>query len=385
MRARVAAACGGLLAVLAAAPAAGTDAAGGADWIEDGALCLRIAPERDGDGRLRAAALREPRYRVGLRRPHQGCQDVDGAPIAAAALAAHLEALRESAERAAQSVCASGFRLSVDEAQTPQLLAQGCDAAAVAPAPAHSAGSNRAADAAAAVQRIDPLARWHALRERLQPDGLRIDGAWDRDRAGNRSDSELHLRGKAHWQGGPHRIELELEHQQRRRDGALRKNQQLGSLSWNADFGEHWFVQTELQLERDRVNIESFSLDYLLTQVASGVGPRWRPHPSFELRLAAQWYRLRLSLLDLDASVYADGPAAFAQAHWRPLPRLSFSADARLARWPDGSDGLDLNAELLFDLSRTTGLGLRREINRNTASLNRADEDDVELFLRYRF
>jgi hypothetical protein len=61
------------------------------------------------------------------------------------------------------------------------------------------------------------------------------------------------------------------------------------------------------------------------------------------------------------------------------------SADARLARWPDGSDGLDLNAELLFDLSRTTGLGLRREINRNTASLNRADEDDVELFLRYRF
>lgn len=385
MRARVVAALSGMLALLAAAPAPGTDVASRADWVEDGALCLRIAPERDGAGRLRAEALREPHYRLGVRRPHQGCQDVDGAPIAAAALAAHLDALRESAERSAQLGCASGFRLNVDEAQTPQLLAQGCDAAAEAPVPVHSAGSNSAVDAAAQVQRIDPLARWRALRDRLQPDGLRIDGAWDRDRAGNRSDSELHLRGKAHWQGGPHRIELELEHQQRRRDGALRKNQQLGSLSWSADFGEHWFVQTELQAERDRVNIESFSLDYLLTQVASGIGPRWRPHSSFELRLAAQWYRLRLSLLDLGISVYADGPAAFAQAHWRPLPRLSLSADARFARWPDGSDGLDLKAELLFDLSRTTGLGLRREINRNTASLNRADEDDVELFLRYRF
>jgi hypothetical protein len=53
-----------------------------------------------------------------------------------------------------------------------------------------------------------------------------------------------------------------------------------------------------------------------------------------------------------------------------------------LARWPDGSDGPELSAELLFDLRRTTELGLSREINRNTASLNRADEDDVELFLR---
>lgn len=370
-------AAGGLLAALLGAP---VQAASDGAWIEDGALCLRIAPERDTQGRLRAEALHEPRYRLGLRLPERGCRAVQGTTLGAGTLAEHLDGLRVAAERMVAMGCADGVRLSGPEGeQAPALSAPAC---AAGQSPSAAPDADRVAVTPA---EAPPLAHWRALRERLQPDGLRIDGAWDRDRAGNRSDSELHLRGKAHWQGGPHRIELELEHQQRRRDGALRKNQQLGSLSWNADVGEHWFVQTELQLERDRVSIESFSLDYLLTQLASGIGPRWRPHPAFELRVAAQWYRLRLSLLDLGASVYADGPTAFAQAHWRPLPRLSFSADARLARWPDGSDGLDFNAELLFDLSRSTGLGLRREINRNTASLNRADEDDVELFLRYRF
>ena len=380
MRAGFAAALFGLSALRVAAPAACAEAVVSGDWIEDGALCLRIAMERDADGRLRAAALRDPRYQLGLRSPERGCQAVLGPSIDSSALAEHLEALRSAAERIAERDCAPVARLGgLEGAQTPQLHAPEC--AVAEPAPNASA----TAIATEPPPGPDPLAAWRDLRDRLQPDGLRIDGAWDRDRAGQRVDSELNLRARAHWQGGPHRIELELEHQQRRRDGQLRKNQQLGSFAWTTDLGAHWFFQSELELERDRVNIEGFSLDYLLTQAASGFGPRWQPHPALELRLAAQWYRLRLRLLDLGASVYADGPAAFAQAHWRPLPRLSLNADARLTRWPEGSEGLDLNAELLFELSRKTGLGLRRSINRNTASLKRADEDEVELFLRYRF
>jgi hypothetical protein len=390
------AAIGGVFAALvlaipiaAAATEAAPSATAAAGWIEDGALCLRIEPERDPQGRLLAAALSAPRYRLGLRLHGEDCRDIDAAPIAAAQLAEQLDALRAAAQDAAQHGCATAFaRSRFDEAAAVLPLDDCAERLAEAspPAPAEPApiGPNPSPETSEP-QPPDALSRWVALRERLRPDGLRVDGSWDRDRVGSRLDSEIHLRGSAHWQAGVHRVEFELEHQQRRRDGALRKNQQGGSLAWNMDIGERWFSQTELQLERDRVSIEGLTLDYLITQAASGFGPRWQPSPSFDLRIAAQWYRLRLRLLDLGLNFYVDGPAAFVQAHWRPLQRLRLSADARLARWPDGSEGLDLNAELLFELSRTTGLGLRREINRNTASLNRADEDEVELFLRYRF
>jgi hypothetical protein len=367
---------------------------------DDGATCVQVGFD---DAGVDAADPGAVQVRVGWRADGRACASVPAHPLPAAALPAVLGALRAAHARGAPACPAGapdGLRsLEVDADGRVHLWLEACgQVAALVVDPAATAEADRLAEAAALAWRLereaapvadagpqapDGGAGWRAWA----PDALRLDASFSRETSEDRRKRELDLRGHAAWFRGDDEVQLEFEVEVERYDDRAPKDERNARGVWFHALTPGLFTMAELFAERDEVEVLGLDLDYRLVQAGTGLGWRWGRSDRGWVRAAALYNRFDLHLFDVDVSLGLDAPSVYLAGEWALSPRARLTADARHYWWPSeagGDTGLDAGAEVVYDLGRALGIGLRWDYSRNAATLSRADEESTSLFLRYR-
>ncbi len=346
--------------------------------------------------------------RIGWRADGRPCRQVALHPLDPAALPAVLAALRAFHARGVPACPAgppNGLRaLRVEPDGRVQLEAEACGRIArLRVDPARPGPEARAEEAAQAAWSVDRRSRRHAATAAAQeaaedapatasagwgallPDATRLDVSYRRETSEDRRKRETDLRAHAAWYRGDDEVQLELVAQVERYDDRAPKDERNARGVWFHAVTPGFFTMLEGFSERDEVRVLGITLDYRLVQGGAGLGWRWGEHPRGWVRAAALYNRFDLTLFGVDAEVGLDAPSLYLAGEWAAGERLHLRGDARHYWWPGGGDtGLEAGGEVVYDLGRALGIGLRWEYSRNAATLSRADEESTSLFLRYR-
>lgn len=370
---------------------------------DDGATCVQVGFDAAGVDAADPSALQ---VRVGWRADGRACASVPVHPLPAAALPAVLGALRAAHARGVPACPAGapdGLRtLEVEADGRVRLQLEACGQVAMLVVdPAATAQADRLAEAAALAWRLErqavPVAAagaqapdagaagadWRAWA----PDALRLDASYTRETSEDRRKRELDLRGHAAWFRGDDEVQLEFEVEVERYDDRAPKDERNARGVWFHALTPGLFTMAEVFSERDEVRVLGVDLDYRLVQAGGGLGWRWGRSDRGWVRAAALYNRFDLQLFDVDVSLGLDAPSLYLAGEWPLSPRARLTADARHYWWPSeagGDTGLDGGAEVVYDLGRALGIGLRWDYSRNAATISRADEESTALFLRYR-
>jgi hypothetical protein len=375
---------------------------------DDGATCVQVGfAGADAD----AADPDALQVRVGWRADGRGCASVPVHPLPAAALPAVLGALRAVHARGVPACppgAPDGVRaLELDTDGRVHLRLQACgQVAELVVDPAATAEADRLAEAGAVAWRLErraatagagrvadtaddaaePGAAGAGWRS-WAPDALRLDASFTRETSDDRRKRELDLRGHAAWYRGDDEVQVEFEVEVERYDDRAPKDERNARGVWFHALTPGLFTMAEVFSERDEVRVSGLDFDYRLVQAGAGLGWRWGRSDRGWVRAAALYNRFDLHLFDVDVSLGLDAPSVYLAGEWPLSARARLSADARHYWWPSeagGDTGLDAGAEVVYDLGRALGLGLRWDYSRNAATLSRADEESTSLFLRYR-
>lgn len=368
--------------------------------------CVQLVLARGKGAELDLAQLQQPSYRVGARLSGQSCADTRMVELPADQVAPVLKALRALGRQAeepgplrdAVDRC-EGSGPGVGFGEAPPVFGPGqltleleaCGSTLVAsavPAPDASAQdlpavSVTAVPGAADIPPPGPEPTQHVRRWR--PDSGRIDVAASREKNDDGYDDEFKLRVDTLWVRGPNETRLELEVDNERDFGENWDREANGRLGRFHQFENGWFRMYEGFMERNQVLINTTDEDYLLLQASFGGGYRWHWDERASLRAAVLWNYFYFDLLDLDESANLDAPSAYFSGEWSITPRIKARATVRVYDWPNGDTGTELDSDIAYDLTKYLGFGLRWRYSRDGASLDRDDEDKIEMFLRYRF
>lgn len=394
------------LAALAFATAARAEDPAPAGFEQETFACVQLVLARGKGAELDLAQLQQPRYRVGARLSGQSCADTRMVELPADQVAPVLQALRALGRQAeepgplrdAVDRC-EGSGLGVGFGETPPVFGPGqltlqldaCGSALAARAvpstdasgPDLPAVSVTAVPGAADIPPPEPEPTQHVRRWR--PDSGRIDATATREKNGDGNDDEFKLRVDTLWVRGPNETRLELEVDNERDFGEDWDREANGRLGRFHQFETGWFRMYEGFMERNQVLVNTTDEDYLLLQASFGGGYRWQWDERASLRAALLWNYFSFELLDLDESASLDAPSAYLSGDWSITPRLKAIATVRVYDWPGGDIGTELDSDIAYDLTKHLGFGLRWRYARDGASLDRDDEDKIEMFLRYRF
>ncbi len=397
---------GALLGLTLSFPAIATDTAP-VSRIEEAHACIQVGLAVAGDQALDLGKPLSAQYRVGARLSGQACDDVRShtlsaskAPPVIAALR-HLGSQLESGDPAAIELaeCAArggSITFADKEPQVSEtglqiwLLACGEERQVLA-----TLDKSKEAPTVATLQLI-PAQTPEAVAEELvadtlappfwKPDDLKIDAALSREAEdGKADDDEIKLRVEAGWERGANVTLFTLDNEYETRDGEILSREVASRLRWIRDFQPGWFVMAEGYAERDLFEFEDVDYDYLLLQAAAGGGYRWRWSDRGMLRVAVLWNEFDVSLVDLDADERVNAPSIYLASEWQLSTRLSAKGWGEFYYWETGDVGSDIDAELHYELTRHLGFGLRWTYTRDAASLNRTNEEEARLYLRYRF
>ena len=401
--------CTAVVALLGSAPGLPALAAEpeSASRVEETYACLEVGLAVPKDQALDLGKPLAPQYAVGARLSGQSCDDVRSHTLSASKVAPVIAALRQlgsqmeagDAGTADLAACAArggpiafaekaplvsttGLQFWLQACGTERHVLATLDPSKVTPTLTTLTLVPAGATPAAAEELVaDTLSRpvW-------KPDKLRVDAALSRESEdGQADDDEIKLRVEATWQRGPHLTELTVDNEYEPRDGDVISREVASRVRWIRDYTPGWFLMAEGYAERDLVELNNDDYDYLLLQAAAGGGYRWRLSQRGSLRMAVLWNEFDVTLIDLDADLRINAPSLYLAADWALTPRLSAKGWGSFYYWDTGDVGRDIDAELHYELTRRLGFGLRWTFTRDAASLNRTNEEETRLYLRYRF
>lgn len=396
-----------LLAFAAAPSLAASPAAPLPAWVEEDHVCVQVGlPVKEGAA-LDLGKPLSPEYRVGARLSGQSCEqtrthvaragDVPALVAALRGLGARIEA-GANGDDALANCAASGGSITFSKKE-PRVSAAGLEFWIFACGETHhflaslQAGPQgpvigqiqvvpeQTSDEATEALVTDTLAgpRW-------KPDKLRVDAAISRESDGDESEEdELSVKIEGTWNRGANVTTFTLDNDYESVDGTVRDRESSVRLRWIHDYEPGWFVMAQTYAERNEVELLDEDYDYLLLQAAGGGGYRWRWNNRAMLRAALLWNEFDITLLEPDVGLREHAPSLYLAANWKLSERLSFEGWSEFYYWSRGDIGSDIDLDLLYDLTRNLGFGLRWTYTRDAASLDRTNEDEIRLFLRYRF
>lgn len=397
---------GALLGMALSLPATATDTAP-VSRIEEAYACIQVGLAVAADQALDLGKPLSPQYSVGARLSGQACDDVRSHTLSASKAPPVIAALRQlgsqiragdAATRGLAECAARGGPITFADKEPLvsttglQFWLQACGEERHVLATLDTAKKTPTlsrlelvpAQAPAEVEEemvADTLARplW-------KPDELKIDAAVSRESEDGRADDdEIKLRVEAGWERGADVTLLTIDNEYETRDGEIISREVASRLRWIRDYKPGWFVMAEAYAERDLVELDDVDYDYLLLQAAAGGGYRWRWSQRGMLRVAVLWNEFDVSLLDLDADLQLSAPSIYVATEWQLTERLSAKGWGEFYYWEAGNVGSDIDAEMHYELTRHLGFGLRWTYTRDAASLNRTNEEETRLYLRYRF
>lgn len=375
--------------------------------IEEPHACVQVGLVPGAGGQLDLGKTLSPKYQVGARLSGQDCDavtwhavDVKNVPSVVAALR-RLGAMLAAQEPAAAPLAACyATKGSITFAETaPKVEGTAIDL------PLRACGEDRrvlvtlhttdAGPEVASLEVIPPasapevqqaIAAEHMAKPLWKPDKLRIDAALKRESSSTGSgEDEINIYIESVWDRGADHTVLTLDNDYERDDGETFEREMSGRVIWTHDFVPGWFGMFQGYAERNDMSYLGTRYDYLLLQAAGGGGYRWKWGHRATVRLAALWNEFDVKLIDVDADVRDRAPSTYLSANWDITERFSAQGWAQFYFWGADDLGRDIEAELHYELSRHLGFGLRWTLTRNAASLERTDEEETKLFLRYRF
>ena len=386
------------------ASAAGT---GPTSRVEETYVCLQVGLVVPTGHELDLGKPLSPQYHVGARLSGQSCADVQSHALSASKVAPVIAALRQLGAQMAAGApdtadlaeCAATGGVITFAGKEPQVTTTGLqfwlqacgeerhvlatlDSAKQAP----TLSQLRLVPAQAPVPVAEAIVADTLGRPLWKPDKLKIEAALSRESEnGSSAEDETKLRVEATWKRGADLTELTIDNEYETADGEIISREVASRLRWIHDYKPGWFVMAEGYAERDLVELDDVDYDYLLLQAAAGGGYRWRWTDRGTLRVAVLWNEFDVSLLDLDTDLRLSAPSLYLATEWQLTPRLSAKGWGEFYYWERGDIGSDIDAEMHYELTRHLGFGLRWTYTRDAASLNRTNEEETRLYLRYRF
>lgn len=378
-----------------------------ASRIEETYACLQVGLAVPEDQALDLGKPLSPQYSVGARLSGQSCDEVRSHALSASKVVPVIAALRQlgaqmkagtpdTADLAECVVTGGSITFAGKEPQVTttglQFWLEACgkerhvlatlDSSKPAPTVSQlQLVPAQAPDPVAEAMVADTLGRpW------WKPDKLKIDAALSRESEnGETAEDETKLRVEATWKRGADLTELTIDNEYETAEGEIISREVASRLRWIRDYEPGWFVMAEGYAERDLVELNDVDYEYLLLQAAAGGGYRWRWADRGMLRVAVLWNEFDVSLLDLDTDLQVGAPSIYLATEWQLTPRLSAKGWGEFYYWERGEVGSDIDAEMHYELTQHLGFGLRWTYTRDAASLNRTNEEETRLYLRYRF
>lgn len=375
--------------------------------IEEAHACIQVGLAVTEGQALDLGKPLSPQYSVGARLSGQPCGTVRSHPLSASKVQPVVAALRElgaqmaagTPETADLAECAARggpvtFADKVPEVASThlQFWLEACGeerhvlATLDASKKVHIPLTLTVVPAGASPAVAEALVADTLARPFWKPDKLKLDVALSSESEnGSATEEETKLRIEANWNRGPHTTLFTVDNEYESNDGEILSREVSSRLRWIRDYKPGWFVMAEGYAERDLVELDDVDYDYLLLQAAGGAGYRWRWSDRAMLRMALLWNEFDVSLLDLDADLQLSAPSVYVSAEWDITPRLSAKGWGEFYYWERGDIGSDIDAEMHYELTERLGFGLRWTYTRDAASLNRTNEEETRLYLRYRF